>query len=94
MNKKTSIVAIFREFLSSYPRHFGLLFMLLVVEGIAAVMLVLATVPMVDICWIYRWKKSEHNASCVECLGNSRLGTHILGAGDVVCCSVRTYGHL
>lgn len=48
MSKAFSIVGIFREFLCSYPRHFGLLFMLLVVEGIAAAMSVLAVVPLVD----------------------------------------------
>jgi len=48
VSKAFSIVGIFREFLCSYPRHFGLLFMLLVVEGIAAAMSVLAVVPLVD----------------------------------------------
>ena len=48
MKNKSSIVTIFREFLSRYPKHFGLLFLLLVVEGTAAAMSVLAIVPMAD----------------------------------------------
>ena len=48
MKKSSSIVAIFSEFLTRYPRHFGLLFLLLVVEGAAAAMSVLAIVPMAD----------------------------------------------
>ena len=46
--KNSSIVAIFSEFLTNYPRHFGLLFLLLVVEGAAAALSVLAIVPMAD----------------------------------------------
>lgn len=49
MNKvSSSIVAIFREFLTRYPKQFGLLFMLLVVEGVVAAMSVLAIVPLAD----------------------------------------------
>ena len=33
MSKNSSIVAIFSEFLTRYQRHFGMLFLLLVVEG-------------------------------------------------------------
>jgi len=46
--KRSSIAAIFREFLTRYPRQFGLLFVLLVVEGAAAALSVLAFVPMAD----------------------------------------------
>jgi ABC-type multidrug transport system fused ATPase/permease subunit len=46
--QSSSIVAIFREFLTRYPRRFGFLFALLVVEGAAAGMSVLAVVPMAD----------------------------------------------
>lgn len=48
MKKSSSIVAIFSEFLTRYPRHFGLLFLLLVVEGAAAALSVLAVVPLAD----------------------------------------------
>ena len=44
----SSIAAIFSELLTRYPRHFGLLFLLLVVEGAATTMSVLALVPMAD----------------------------------------------
>ncbi len=48
MSKSSSIVAIFSEFLTRYPRHFGLLFLLLVVEGAAAALSVMALVPLAD----------------------------------------------
>lgn len=48
MNKKSSIVAIFSEFLTRYPRQFGLLFLLLVVEGTVAAISVMALVPVAD----------------------------------------------
>ena len=48
MSKNSSIVAIFREFLTNYPRHFGLLFLLLVVEGAVAALSVMALVPLAD----------------------------------------------
>lgn len=44
----SSIVMIFRELLTRYPRHFSLLFLLLVIEGVAAALSVLAIVPMAD----------------------------------------------
>ena len=48
MIKNSSIVAIFTEFLTNYPRHFGLLFLLLVGEGAVAAMSILALVPLAD----------------------------------------------
>ena len=48
MSKNSSIVAIFREFFTRYPRHFGLLFLLLVGEGAVAALSVLALVPLAD----------------------------------------------
>ncbi len=48
MIKNSAVVAIFREFLTRYPRQFGLLFMLLVVEGAAAALTILAVVPLAD----------------------------------------------
>ena len=48
MSKNSAVVAIFREFLSRYPKQFGLLFFFLVGEGAAAAMSVLALVPMAD----------------------------------------------
>ncbi len=48
MSKSSSIVAIFREFLTRYPWHFGLLFLLLVVEGAMAAVSVLTLVPLAD----------------------------------------------
>jgi len=46
MTKNSSIVEIFREFLMRYQRHFGMLFLLLVVEGAVAVFSVMALVPI------------------------------------------------
>lgn len=48
VRKSSSIVAIFSEFLIRYPRHFVLLFLLLVIEGAVAAMTVLAVMPMAD----------------------------------------------
>jgi ABC-type multidrug transport system fused ATPase/permease subunit len=48
VKNSSSIVAIFNEFLTRYPRYFGLLFLLLVIEGAVAAMSVLAIVPMAD----------------------------------------------
>lgn len=48
MKKPSSIVAIFYEFMSRYPRHFLQLFLLLIVEGGTAGMTVLALVPFAD----------------------------------------------
>jgi ATP-binding cassette subfamily B protein len=48
MSRNATIVAIFREFLTRYPKHFGLLFVLLVVEGAAAAVSLLTVVPLAD----------------------------------------------
>ncbi len=48
MSKNSTIVAIFSEFLTSYQPHFGMLFLLLVVEGPVATFSVMALVPMPD----------------------------------------------
>lgn len=48
MTKKSNISAIFREFITSYPRQFGLLFFILVIEGLVAAVAVLAIVPLTD----------------------------------------------
>ena len=48
MKSYSSIVAIFGEFLTRYPKHFSLLLLLLVIEGAAAAMSILAIVPMAD----------------------------------------------
>lgn len=48
VKKSSSIVTIFREFLTRYPRHFSLLFLLLVIQGAVAMMSMLAIVPMTD----------------------------------------------
>ena len=48
VQKSSSAIAICREFITRYPRQFGLLFLLLVVEGAAAAMSVLALVPLAD----------------------------------------------
>lgn len=48
MGKRSSIVAILGEFLAHYPRQFSLLFLLLLVEGAAAAMSILAIVPLAD----------------------------------------------
>ena len=48
MKNNSSIIAIFGEFLARYPKHFGLLLLLLVIEGAAAAMSILAIVPMAD----------------------------------------------
>ena len=48
VKNRSSIVGIFSEFMTRYPRNFGLLFVLLVVEGAAAALSVLAIVPMAD----------------------------------------------
>lgn len=43
-----SLLPVFREFLTRYPRHFGALFFILVFEGLAAAVVVLAVVPLAD----------------------------------------------
>jgi ATP-binding cassette subfamily B protein len=48
MNKNSSIVTIFSEFLTQYPRHFVFLFLLLVFEGAVAALSILALVPLAD----------------------------------------------
>ena len=48
MSKNSSIVAIFSEFLTRYQRHFGMLFLLLVVEGAVSALSVMALVPLAD----------------------------------------------
>jgi len=48
VRKNSSIVAIFSEFITGYPRHFGILFLLLVVEGVAAALSIVALVPLAD----------------------------------------------
>jgi len=48
MKQFFKIVRIFSELLTHYLRHFGLLFMFLVVDGVVAAMSVLAFVPMAD----------------------------------------------
>lgn len=46
--KISNVIAIFSEFLTRYRRQFGLLFLLLVLDGVLAAMSVLAVVPMAD----------------------------------------------
>ena len=48
VKKSSSIVSILNEFLTRYPRYFGLLFLLLVVEGSVVAMSVLAVAPMAE----------------------------------------------
>jgi ABC-type multidrug transport system fused ATPase/permease subunit len=48
VKESANIFKIFREFLTRYPKHFGLLFFLLIIEGTVAAMSVLAVVPMAD----------------------------------------------
>lgn len=48
MKNNVSIGKVLNEFLTRYPRHFALLFFLLIVEGGAAAISVLAVVPMAD----------------------------------------------
>lgn len=45
---RADISTIFREFARDYPKHFGWLFFLLVVEGVAATVTVLLVVPIAD----------------------------------------------
>ena len=49
MRKRSTIVTIFIEFINRYPRHFFLLFFLLLIEGVAAILSMLAIIPMADI---------------------------------------------
>lgn len=48
LTRRASILLIFREFLSRYPRQFGVLFLILVVEGLVAAGAVLTVVPLAD----------------------------------------------
>jgi ABC-type multidrug transport system fused ATPase/permease subunit len=48
MNKPTSIITIFSEFLFRYPLHFGFLFFIILVEGAIAGLSVIAVVPLGD----------------------------------------------
>jgi len=48
VKKTSSIVVIFNEFMTRYPKHFGLLFLLLVVEGAVAALSVMSLVPLAD----------------------------------------------
>ena len=48
MNKGSTLLAIFREFLTSYPKHFILLFLVLLLQGSAAAVSVMALVPLAD----------------------------------------------
>ncbi len=48
LSKNATIFAIFNEFLQRYPRHFSLLFLLLLLEGMTAAMSVMALVPLAD----------------------------------------------
>ena len=48
MTKGSTIIVICSEFLARYPLHFGLLFVLLVIQGAAAALSVMALVPLAD----------------------------------------------
>lgn len=47
-DRKISVNAVFLEFLREYPKQFGLLFLLLTIEGISAGLTVLLVVPLAD----------------------------------------------
>jgi ABC-type multidrug transport system fused ATPase/permease subunit len=46
--RKASVVPIFREFLTRYPRHFGALFLVLLFQGLVAGAAVVSVVPLAD----------------------------------------------
>ena len=46
--RRTRISAVFREFIRDYPRRFGLLFAILIVDGVVTAGTVLALVPLAD----------------------------------------------
>ena len=48
MDKKTTIASILTEFLTQYPKHFLLLFLLLLLEGLIAAGTILSMVPLAD----------------------------------------------
>lgn len=49
MKTPSSIISIFNELLNRYPKQFALLFGVLVIEGMAAALSMLAIIPMADI---------------------------------------------
>ncbi len=59
MKNNFSIVEIFWEFLTRYPKHFCLLLLLLILEGAAAAMSILAIVPMADFLFDPSLEKSS-----------------------------------
>jgi ABC-type multidrug transport system fused ATPase/permease subunit len=48
MSQRSSIITIFGEFLANYPKQFGLLFLLLVGQGVASAFSVLTVVPLAE----------------------------------------------
>ena len=48
MSKTSKITEIFLDFFKNYPRHFLLLFILLILEGVIAAGTVLSVVPLAD----------------------------------------------
>ena len=48
MPKKSTITSILIEFLSRYPKHFLLLFILLLLDGLIAAGTILSVVPLTD----------------------------------------------
>ena len=48
MKKKYNVIGILKDFLSEYPRHFSLLLLALIVEGLVAAVTVLTLVPLAD----------------------------------------------
>ena len=87
MSKIISIVSIFSEFLTNYPRRFGLLFLLLVVEGAVAALSVMALVPLADFMFDPSLTKpSRLTQIAIDCLGAA--GMHptfwLLGALFVI----------
>ncbi len=48
MNNRSSLTGICREFLTGYPRHFAILLVILLFEGVAATMAVVGLVPLAD----------------------------------------------
>lgn len=47
-DQKIAVRTVFLEFLTHYPKHFGLIFLLLTVEGVSAGLTVLLVVPLAD----------------------------------------------
>lgn len=48
MNRSIGVVRLFREFASKFPKEFGLLFGLLVLDGLATMMSVLSVIPLAE----------------------------------------------